>query len=142
MTNPSEHPADSALPNLPRALRDKEAALFECLRGAGRIMVAFSGGVDSSYLAWAAHRALGSDCLSVTAVSPSYPASHRAMAERIVAQFGLPHPRDWKSTRYSSKSNKKSCDDLPRPAKLISIIDNTLKKCIFLWTNQEVAVAT
>jgi len=91
MTNPSEHPADSTVPNVPRALRDKEAALFECLRGAGRIMVAFSGGVDSSYLAWAAHRALGSDCLSVTAVSPSYPASHRAMAEEIVAQFGLSH---------------------------------------------------
>ncbi len=54
-------------------------------------MVAFSGGVDSSYLAWAAHRALGDDCLSVTAVSPSYPASHREMAEQIVEQFGLAH---------------------------------------------------
>ena len=54
-------------------------------------MVAFSGGVDSSYLAWAAHRALGDDCLSVTAVSPSYPDSHRAMAEQIVEQFGLRH---------------------------------------------------
>ncbi len=54
-------------------------------------MVAFSGGVDSSYLAWAGHRALGDDCLSVTAVSPSYPDSHRAMAEQIVLQFGLRH---------------------------------------------------
>jgi len=54
-------------------------------------MVAFSGGVDSSYLAWAAQRALGDDSLSVTAVSPSYPASHREMAEEIVLRFGLPH---------------------------------------------------
>ncbi|MDH3211555.1 MAG: ATP-dependent sacrificial sulfur transferase LarE [Myxococcales bacterium] len=60
--------------------------------GAGRrILVAFSGGVDSSYLAWAAHRALGRDALAVTAASPSYPASHRAMAERIVSEFGIPH---------------------------------------------------
>jgi uncharacterized protein len=54
-------------------------------------MIAFSGGVDSSYLAWAAHQALGDDSLSVTAVSPSYPASHREMAEEIVEQFGFPH---------------------------------------------------
>ena len=54
-------------------------------------MVAFSGGVDSSYLAWAAHQALGDDCLAVTAVSPSYPESHRALAEEIIRDFGLPH---------------------------------------------------
>ncbi|HEB88369.1 MAG TPA: ATP-dependent sacrificial sulfur transferase LarE [Deltaproteobacteria bacterium] len=54
-------------------------------------MIAFSGGVDSSYLGWAAHRVLGDDCLLVTAVSPSYPESHRTMAEEVVARFGLPH---------------------------------------------------
>jgi uncharacterized protein len=47
--------------------------------------------VDSSYLAWAAHRVLGPDSLAVTAVSPSYPESHRAMAESIVADVGLAH---------------------------------------------------
>ena len=72
-------------------LRQKEAALLDRLRGTGRLLVAFSGGVDSSYLAWAAHRALGSDSLAVTAVSPSYPESHRAMAEQIVAELGLAH---------------------------------------------------
>jgi len=90
-TTPFEDRAHGSALELPSALREKEAALLESLRGKGRMMVAFSGGVDSSYLAWAAHRALGEDCLSVTAVSPSYPASHRAMAEEIVAQFSLPH---------------------------------------------------
>jgi uncharacterized protein len=72
-------------------LAPKEVALFERLRAAGRVMVAFSGGVDSSYLAWAAHRALGEGALAVTAVSPSYPDSHRRLADRVVAQFAIPH---------------------------------------------------
>jgi len=82
--NPADHPPGDAL----RARRD---ALFERLRSAGRLIVAFSGGVDSSYLAWAAHRALGDDCLAVTALSASYPAHHREMAERIARDFAIPH---------------------------------------------------
>jgi uncharacterized protein len=73
------------------ALLAKQEALFDRLARARRIMVAFSGGVDSTYLAWAANRVLGDDALSVTAVSPSYPASHREMAEEIVERFGLKH---------------------------------------------------
>jgi uncharacterized protein len=72
-------------------LAAKQDALLACLGSAGRVLIAFSGGVDSSYLAWAAHRALGPDSLSVTAVSPSYPESHRVIAEKIVADFGLAH---------------------------------------------------
>ena len=70
---------------------EKQDLLFGQLRGAGRLLVAFSGGVDSSYLAWAATKALGEDCLAVTAVSPSYPQTHRDMAERIASDFEIPH---------------------------------------------------
>jgi uncharacterized protein len=72
-------------------LEAKEAALFARLRGAGRVIVACSGGVDSSYLAYASAQALGTDSLAVTAVSPSYPRAHREMLEKIVADFGLAH---------------------------------------------------
>ncbi|MFP6638794.1 MAG: ATP-dependent sacrificial sulfur transferase LarE [Myxococcota bacterium] len=65
--------------------------MFERLSGAGRLLVAFSGGVDSSYLAWAAARTLRDDALAVTAISPSYPRSHREMAERIAREFDIPH---------------------------------------------------
>ena len=76
---------------LPAALAAKDAALRERLRSAGRVLIAFSGGVDSSYLAWVASDALGADALAVTAVSPSYPDSHRRMAEDVVARFAIAH---------------------------------------------------
>jgi uncharacterized protein len=72
-------------------LEGKEAALESRLRAAGRVIVAFSGGADSSYLALAAHRILGEDALAVTAISPSYPESHRKMADQVVEQIGIRH---------------------------------------------------
>ena len=90
--NSTDDSAAAAPPNgVSPAVQAKENELLERLRGEGRVMVAFSGGVDSSYLAWAADKALGADSLAVTAVSPSYPASHREMAEEIVAEFGFAH---------------------------------------------------
>jgi uncharacterized protein len=52
-------------------LAAKQKRLEEILSELGRTLVAYSGGVDSAYLAWAAHRVLGSDMLAVTADSPS-----------------------------------------------------------------------
>jgi len=89
-------------------LQAKEALLDERLRAVGRLIVAFSGGVDSSYLVLAAHRALEDDSLAVTAVSPSYPESHRRMAEQIVADFGIPHrfveTREMESAAYRANA--------------------------------------
>jgi len=79
------------MPPLPSELQRKDEALASRLRAAGRVIVALSGGVDSSYLAFAARRAIGDDALAVTALSPSYPADQRALAERIVREFDIRH---------------------------------------------------
>ena len=79
------------MPPISPELEEKAAALENRLRDAGRVIVAFSGGADSSYLAYAAHRALGEDALAVTAISPSYPAIHRKMADRVVEHIGIRH---------------------------------------------------
>jgi uncharacterized protein len=75
----------------PARLREKEAHLLANLRSMGRILVAFSGGTDSAYLAWAAHRAVGAGALAITADSASIPASHKRDAEAFAAQFGIAH---------------------------------------------------
>ena len=69
----------------------KERALRGTLESLGSVVVAYSGGVDSAYLAWVAHDTLGERALAVTADSPSYPRRHREMAISIAEQFGLPH---------------------------------------------------
>jgi uncharacterized protein len=55
------------------------------------LIVAFSGGVDSAYLAWVATEVLGPAALCLTADSPSYPDHHRQLARRLARDFRLNH---------------------------------------------------
>jgi uncharacterized protein len=69
----------------------KETALHEALRQFSSVIVAYSGGVDSAFLAYAAHRALGTRALAITADSPSYPERHREIALRVARECGFAH---------------------------------------------------
>lgn len=69
---------------------EKASALEADLRSLGRLLVAYSGGVDSAYLAWIAHRALGNNMLAVIADSASLARSHLADALAFANEQGIP----------------------------------------------------
>ena len=71
-------------------LAAKRALLDQHLRGLGRTLVAYSGGVDSAFLAWAAHQALGSNMLAVIADSPSLARAQLADATAFAGEQGIP----------------------------------------------------
>jgi pyridinium-3,5-biscarboxylic acid mononucleotide sulfurtransferase len=73
------------------SLAAKAARLRELLAGYRSVLIAFSGGVDSAYLAVAAHAELGDRALAVTADSPSYPDTHRQLALKVARDFGFAH---------------------------------------------------
>jgi len=70
---------------------EKAEALRDVLASLGSVIVAYSGGVDSAYLAYAASRALGDRAVAVTADSPSYPEHHRRLAIDIAERIALQH---------------------------------------------------
>jgi len=72
-------------------LAARQQRLHDLLASFDSAIVAFSGGVDSAYLAWAATQVLGPAALCVTAESPSYPDHHRQLALRIARECGLRH---------------------------------------------------
>ena len=71
-------------------LAAKRALLDDHLRGLGRTLVAYSGGVDSAFLAWAAHQVLGSNMLAVIADSPSLARTQLADANAFAAEQEIP----------------------------------------------------
>lgn len=70
---------------------EKEQQLVSRLTGLPSLIVALSGGIDSVYLAWAAHQALGNGALSVTAISASYSAFDREQVESFLRATGARH---------------------------------------------------
>ena len=73
------------------SLDQKESQLLSNLAKLPSLIIALSGGADSAYLAWAAHRALGDRALSVTAISPSYATYDRDQLLVFLLQFSIRH---------------------------------------------------
>jgi pyridinium-3,5-biscarboxylic acid mononucleotide sulfurtransferase len=71
-------------------LAAKRTLLDQHLRALGRTLVAYSGGVDSAFLAWAAHQALREDMLAVIADSPSLARAQLADATAFAGEQGIP----------------------------------------------------
>jgi pyridinium-3,5-biscarboxylic acid mononucleotide sulfurtransferase len=75
----------------PELLAEKERKLFDLLRGMRQVIVAYSGGTDSAYLAWASRQVLGDRAIAITADSASIPESHKRDAEAFALQCGIRH---------------------------------------------------
>src|SRR5260370_19143228 len=72
-------------------MEEKQQQLLSILQDMGQVIVAYSGGTDSAYLAWAAQAALGDRAVAITADSASIPESHKRDAIDFAREFGIRH---------------------------------------------------
>lgn len=90
---------------------DKLRQLEDLLKKLGSCLVAYSGGVDSAFLAYVAHRTLGSQSLAVMADSPSLPRSELKEAIALSEQFGFPleivRTKEFENQDYLSNPNNR-----------------------------------
>jgi uncharacterized protein len=75
----------------PDTLAQKKAALIRRLHELPGLLVAYSGGIDSAYLAWSAAKALGDRMLAVIADSASLPRRHLIAAQDFAEKHGIPY---------------------------------------------------
>jgi pyridinium-3,5-biscarboxylic acid mononucleotide sulfurtransferase len=99
----------AAIPPLAEpALLEKQERLVGSLRECDSLLVALSGGADSAYLAWAAHRAIGERMLAVTALSASFSAHDREQVESFIRSTQIPHTfietREFENPLYVSNA--------------------------------------
>lgn len=97
--------------NMDRRLEKKLTSLRERIRKLDSALVAFSGGVDSSFLMRICREELGEKAVAVTALSESYPRSELSVARRVAKIIGVKHvvvdsgkqPPDMRSARSSAR---------------------------------------
>jgi uncharacterized protein len=109
---------------LSQSPEEKEDLLISRLAEIPSLIVALSGGADSAYLAWAAHRALGSRALSVTALSPSFSSHDKRVLEEFVNKIAVRHEfietREMENPAYRANQSDRCyfCKD-----ELFSVLD-------------------
>lgn len=104
MSDTSASEVPDVIPDVVRAKADRLAARLASL---GSVVVAFSGGIDSAFLAVVATRVLGARALAVTGDSASYPEHHRLQALGVARDFQLAHETvpTWELERAGYRAN-------------------------------------